>query len=203
VEDLSLDASVQVTGVKVPGVTGLRDSQVSITSKVRASGRVVTSHVTSVKKQADPTSGGGGRSAAGAKSALAGRSAAQVAGSRSVVRTGTGVKDSSLAVVKAASGVTSSPCAVAPMDPGTQVVQPTNAQVEWAAHRAVRGLLTTARPAGWHKNGLAAYTPSTMFPRPGLSGYPSAHIPAQILLGVMAQESNLSQASWHAWTVPA
>lgn len=84
-----------------------------------------------------------------------------------------------------------SPCSVPRNDPAIQVLQPSPEQVEWAAHKAVRGELTTARPANWHGNGLPAYVPQE-----AVSGVPGGvRVPAQVLLGVLAQESNLWQAA--------
>jgi hypothetical protein len=90
-------------------------------------------------------------------------------------------------------------CAVARNDPRTQVYQPTPRQVEWAADQAVTGSLATfVRPANWKKSGLPGYAPQGggMFPPEPLAG--GGRVPAQVLLGILAQESNLSQASWHA-----
>lgn len=87
-------------------------------------------------------------------------------------------------------------CAVAPNDINTQAVQPSPAQVEWAAHRAVRGELDITRPANWNNNGLSEYTPQGQFPRVSLTG--GGRIPAQVLLGVLAQESNFWQANGSA-----
>jgi hypothetical protein len=67
-------------------------------------------------------------------------------------------------------------CSVARNDPAVQVYQPTPREVEWAANYAVYGRL----PA------------QGMFPLPPLEG--GGQVPAQLLLGVMAQESNLWQA---------
>jgi hypothetical protein len=87
-------------------------------------------------------------------------------------------------------------CAVPRNDPAIQVYQPTPAQVEWAADLAVAGGLGFQRPANWLNNGLPAYSPQGMFPPLALSG--GGNVPAQILLGILAQESNLWQASFHA-----
>jgi hypothetical protein len=86
-------------------------------------------------------------------------------------------------------------CAVPRNDPAIQVYQPTPAQVEWAANLAVRGQLTFQRPANWLNNGLPAYSPQGYFPSKPLSG--GGHVPAQVFLGILAQESNMWQASWH------
>ncbi|GAA2230955.1 hypothetical protein GCM10009851_14700 [Herbiconiux moechotypicola] len=89
-------------------------------------------------------------------------------------------------------------CAVPRNDPGSQALQPKPRQVEWAVDRAVKGTLTVSRPAGWKNLGMPAYTPQSLFPKPALNG--GGTIPAQVLLGVLAQESNLWQAS--TYTTP-
>lgn len=87
-------------------------------------------------------------------------------------------------------------CSVPRNDPKTQVYQPTPRQVEWAADQAVVGNLMTARPANWKQSGLPSWTPQVMFPNPTLRG--GGRVPVQVLLGILAQESNLWQASGHA-----
>jgi lysophospholipase L1-like esterase len=86
-------------------------------------------------------------------------------------------------------------CAIAVDDPNVQAYQPNFKQVEWAADQAVQGTLTGTRPAGLYGSSLPAYTPQ------GSGGlFPlntSVRIPAQVLLGVLTQESNLQQASVH------
>jgi hypothetical protein len=86
-------------------------------------------------------------------------------------------------------------CAVSVDDPAVQAYQPDYQQVEWAADQAVHGDLTTARPAGLYGSSLPSYTPDGWFPLPPLTG--GGTIPAQVLLGVLTQESNLEQASTH------
>ncbi|WP_157522603.1 SGNH/GDSL hydrolase family protein [Herbidospora cretacea] len=88
-------------------------------------------------------------------------------------------------------------CAVARNSSATQVYQPHWTQVEWAANLAVQGALTTVRPAGWKSSGLPAWAPQGMYPRLGLVTGTGAdqRVPVQILLGVLAQESNMWQAS--------
>ncbi|WP_328910558.1 GDSL-type esterase/lipase family protein [Streptomyces sp. NBC_00234] len=93
-------------------------------------------------------------------------------------------------------------CAVPRNDPSQQALQPTPNQVEWAADMAVRGNLTSGylQQGGWRSQaGLgSSVSPSTMFPLPALKDAPAgARIPAQVLLGVLAQESNLWQATHH------
>jgi hypothetical protein len=89
-------------------------------------------------------------------------------------------------------------CAVPRNDPASQTLQPLPRQVEWAVDRAVTGNLTVARPANWMNLGMAAYTPQGMFPPRALAG--GGKVPAQVLLGILAQESNLWQAS--KYTLP-
>ncbi|WP_341941510.1 GDSL-type esterase/lipase family protein [Microbacterium sp. LWH10-1.2] len=69
-------------------------------------------------------------------------------------------------------------CAVPRNDPQILAQQPNPAEVEWAADQAVRGALPVQ---------------ATTFLRPNLVG--GGRVPAQILLGVLAQESNFWQAS--------
>lgn len=84
-------------------------------------------------------------------------------------------------------------CAIPRNDPRRQALQPKPRQVEWAVNRIVSGQLTISRPANWNSAGMAAYSPGTMFPKKALEG--GGHIPSQVLLGVLSQESNLWQAS--------
>jgi hypothetical protein len=86
-------------------------------------------------------------------------------------------------------------CGVALDDPTIQAYQPDFSQVEWAADQAVQGTLTGTRPAGLYGSALPSYTPQGMFSLPELDG--GGTIPAQVLLGVLTQESNLEQASVH------
>jgi hypothetical protein len=87
-------------------------------------------------------------------------------------------------------------CAVPRNDPATQVYQPKPKQVEWAADMAVKGKLTITRSANWKSNGLPAYVPQQMFPPVALKNAPEGSaVPAQILLGILGQESNLWQAA--------
>lgn len=84
-------------------------------------------------------------------------------------------------------------CAVPRNDPRAQALQPKPRQVEWAVNRIVSGQLTISRPANWNSTGMAAYKPADLFPTKALSG--GGRIPSQVLLGILAQESNLWQAS--------
>ncbi|BCB89314.1 hypothetical protein Psuf_066270 [Phytohabitans suffuscus] len=80
-------------------------------------------------------------------------------------------------------------------DPKLQAYQPSPAQVEWAVDLAVRGALTGQRPANYLGWGLPAYSPQGLLAPIPLSG--GGRVPAQVMLGILAQESNLWQASWH------
>jgi hypothetical protein len=85
-------------------------------------------------------------------------------------------------------------CEVPRNDPRIQVYQPTPAMVEWAADLAVRGMLTPSRPNNRNMTalGIGSWTPQGMFPSQPLVG--GGRVPAQVLLGILAQESNM----WHA-----
>lgn len=87
-------------------------------------------------------------------------------------------------------------CAIPRNDPTIESLQPTAAMAEWAADLAVKGALNVQRPAGYNGSSLPAYTPQGLFPSHPLSG--GGQVPAQVLLGIMAQESNMWQASPHA-----
>jgi hypothetical protein len=86
-------------------------------------------------------------------------------------------------------------CSVPRNDPGTQVYQPKPKQVEWAVNMAVKGHLEIQRPADWRNNDLGAYRPQDLFPQIPLANTNNGQVPAQVLLGVLGQESNLWQAS--------
>ncbi|MFG2715348.1 hypothetical protein ACGFX2_33035 [Streptomyces goshikiensis] len=87
-------------------------------------------------------------------------------------------------------------CAVPRNDPRNQAMQPRPRQVEWAVDQAIVGNLDNkvSRPANWKNLGMPAYQPQAMFPLQALSGGGS-RVPAQVMLGVTAQESNMWQAS--------
>ncbi|MGI5214470.1 hypothetical protein [Plantactinospora sp. CA-290183] len=87
-------------------------------------------------------------------------------------------------------------CSVPRNDVRFQVEQPHWQQIEWAANLAVQRALTIQRPANWRGTGLPAWSPQGMLPPRDLAG--GGRVPAQIMLGILAQESNLWQASWHA-----
>ncbi|WHT19450.1 SGNH/GDSL hydrolase family protein [Crossiella sp. CA-258035] len=83
-------------------------------------------------------------------------------------------------------------CSVPRNDVANQAMQPKPRQVEWAANQAVRNSLHVLRPANWKNLGMPAYTPQGLFPPISLDG--GGNVPAQVFLGILAQESNLWQA---------
>ncbi|WP_406483120.1 SGNH/GDSL hydrolase family protein [Streptomyces sp. NBC_01615] len=93
-------------------------------------------------------------------------------------------------------------CAVPRNDPKKQAFQPTPRQIEWAVDQAVVGTLNkgATRAADWKNTGMAAYAPQTLFPLDSLSGGSGTdwHVPATVMLGVTAQESNMWQATRYA-----
>jgi RHS repeat-associated protein len=94
-------------------------------------------------------------------------------------------------------------CAVPRLAENRQVMQPFPNQLNWAAQMSEQGLLTGSlgRPANYANMGLAAYASNSDFPRIALhhpSGDSWDSVPRSVYLAIMAQESNFSQASWHA-----
>lgn len=86
-------------------------------------------------------------------------------------------------------------CSVARNHTKKQAFQPTPRQVEWAVNQAISGHLNDwiSRPSDWKGTGMGAYSPQSLFPLKPLSG--GGQIPAQIMLGITAQESNMWQAT--------
>ncbi|MEV6969079.1 hypothetical protein AB0M47_28585 [Hamadaea sp. NPDC051192] len=94
-------------------------------------------------------------------------------------------------------------CAIARNDQRRQAMQPKPRQVEWAVNQAV----TKNLDARWNPTGvdgwrtrvaLDATKPMQLFPTPALAGWPTRTVPAQVVLGIAMQESNLWQASRYA-----
>ncbi|WP_328664387.1 golvesin C-terminal-like domain-containing protein [Streptomyces sp. NBC_00328] len=86
-------------------------------------------------------------------------------------------------------------CSISRNDVNTQALQPTPNQVEWAVDMAVRGNLRASymRQGGYrNQSGLGTVDPQGLFPPPTLTG--GGRIPANVMLGIMAQESNMWQA---------
>ncbi|MBY8870162.1 golvesin C-terminal-like domain-containing protein [Streptomyces sennicomposti] len=90
-------------------------------------------------------------------------------------------------------------CSVPRNDVRNQAMQPKPRQVEWAVDKAITGKLNigASRPANWKNLGMPAYQPQTLFPKPELAGG-GERVPAQVFLGVTAQESNMWQAGKEA-----
>ena len=100
----------------------------------------------------------------------------------------------------AGTATTATTCAVARNDVYLQAMQPSPEDVDWAANLAGRSLLTgnAARPSGYANLNLPSYSPSSDFPLPMPFGAGAASIPREVLEGILAQESNFNQASWHS-----
>ncbi|WP_328299174.1 DUF6531 domain-containing protein [Streptomyces sp. NBC_00435] len=103
-----------------------------------------------------------------------------------------------------AAAQTTPKCAVDRLAENRQVLQPGTAQVSWGIEMAEQGLLTGSaytRPAGFANLGLAAYAPNSDFGRIALkhpAGDTFDTVPRSLYQAIVAQESNYSQASWHA-----
>ncbi|ARX84339.1 hypothetical protein SMD44_03777 [Streptomyces alboflavus] len=86
-------------------------------------------------------------------------------------------------------------CSISRNDVKMQALQPTPNQVEWAVDMAIRGKLRAgAIRQGEYRNqtGMSKIDPQGLFPPPKLNG--GGRIPANVMLGILAQESNLWQA---------
>ena len=116
----------------------------------------------------------------------------------SVIRTtSTGVGAVTFAARRQSAAAAPAPtCAVGRDNPAIQVPQPSNQQIDWAIQRAVANTLPS-RPAGFDNLPSGAYSPESDFSQPSLTGG-SSHVPALLVAGILAQESNFNQASWHA-----
>ncbi|GGP31409.1 hypothetical protein GCM10010501_72330 [Streptomyces libani subsp. rufus] len=119
----------------------------------------------------------------------------------SPVLVGTGGRHTKAAHTVTAAGNATDPtdgdrwCSVSRNDVAVQALQPTSNQVEWAVDMAVRGNLSASyiRQGSYRDQaGLGTVDPQAIFPLPQLTG--GGRIPANVLLGIMAQESNLWQA---------
>lgn len=83
-------------------------------------------------------------------------------------------------------------CSVPRNDPRNQAMQPKPRQVEWAVDQVITRSLTVSRPANWKNLGMPPYSPMSYFPPVDLIG--GGRVPAQVMLGILAQESNMWQA---------
>jgi hypothetical protein len=111
----------------------------------------------------------------------------------------TGTKDNEAQVDLNTSDTGGTPTCLVPRNsPSDQALQPTPAMVEWAVDQAVHGDLNVQRPSNYLGTGQAAFRPQAMFPPVSLDGPVSGRIPAQVELGILAQESNFDEATWHA-----
>ncbi|MER5636654.1 RHS repeat-associated core domain-containing protein [Kitasatospora sp. NPDC002227] len=143
---------------------------------------------------------------AGASTVLPGTTAGAAPGAAG--KQGRAVSESLLqapAVAAPATANTTTPkCAVPRLAENRQVMQPSAKQVEWAVQMAEQGLLTGAqytRPANYANLGLAAYAPNGDFARITLkhpAGDTWDSVPRSVYQAIVSQESNFSQASWHA-----
>ncbi|MGW8886437.1 SGNH/GDSL hydrolase family protein [Streptomyces sp. NPDC055749] len=87
-------------------------------------------------------------------------------------------------------------CAVERGNPQKQAFQPKPRQVEWAVNRAIEGTMDghVSRAANWKNMGMGAYKPQAL--AGGLTALAGGgRIPAQVFLGITAQESNMWQAT--------
>ncbi|MEU6851532.1 RHS repeat-associated core domain-containing protein [Actinacidiphila alni] len=103
-----------------------------------------------------------------------------------------------------AAAQTTPKCSVDRLAENRQVMQPSANQVSWAIEMAEQGLLTGSayqRPANYANLGLVAYAPNDDFARVPLkhpTGDTFDSVPRSVYEAIVAQESNYSQASWHA-----
>nr|MDT0524470.1 NocE [Streptomyces sp. DSM 41633] len=87
-------------------------------------------------------------------------------------------------------------CSVERGNPQKQAFQPKPRQIEWAVHRASEGTLDqhVHRAAPRKNMGMGAYSPQAL--AGGLTSLNGGgRIPAQVFLGITAQESNMWQAT--------
>ncbi|TQF04048.1 SGNH/GDSL hydrolase family protein [Kitasatospora acidiphila] len=170
-----------------PPVDGVR-GPVQIDTEVPATGKKLTFSLT-----ADSPASSSGQLTS---PALANAQGTQATGGKAAPNAKAGSTTTSSAAGSATSTIDDDRgCSIPRNDPTQQAYQPTGGQVEWAADMAIRGDLTSSwvRQGGWRTlEGLGTVDPQGMFPLPALSG--GGRIPAQVLLGVLAQESNLWQA---------
>ncbi|MFC1431415.1 SGNH/GDSL hydrolase family protein [Streptacidiphilus sp. N1-3] len=173
----------------VPGASATADGQadnepVTIGTTATATGRQTTEQVAGPTPPASAASG-----AKAASPALTGAEPAAAA------TTGSTRTASAVAAADSSSTIdTQRECAIPRNDPDTLALQPTPNQVEWAVDMAVRGDLTSSylTQGSWRAQEGSSINPQSIFPLPALTG--GGRIPAQVLLGILAQESNLWQA---------
>ncbi|MGW6529456.1 SGNH/GDSL hydrolase family protein [Streptomyces venezuelae] len=172
------EAGVRSRSGQAPGTAD--DETITVTSTATTTGEEVEQRVESAQP----------RTTAGLSPALTGDSKPRTLTRASAVKT-----------AAASAPVSHDPvdtdrwCSVSRNDMSAQALQPTPNQVEWAVDMAVRGELR----AKWIRQGdyrgqagLGTIDPQGLFPLPKLNG--GGRIPASVLLGILAQESNLWQA---------
>ncbi|WP_327370726.1 RHS repeat-associated core domain-containing protein [Streptomyces sp. NBC_01217] len=142
-----------------------------------------------------------------AKSAYVTGSASQAASpgiQPASLRTATADTTAAAPATLTAASSTTPKCAVGRNEENRQVMQPGTAQVSWAAQMAEQGLLTGSayqRPSNYANLGLVAYSPNGDFAKVALkhpAGDSWDSVPRSVYQAIVAQESNYSQASWHA-----
>jgi hypothetical protein len=180
-------------GLATPG----ESQQVKLSARVPGTGKTLQFGVTPGDRPAPRLAEGRTPASLAGAPAPAGKVTSKVTGKTAA----TGVAEVAVAVQEEPGRYTPedpvATCAVPRNDVHTQVYQPYWRQVEWAVDQAVVGRLTTPRPGNWKQSGLPSWSPQGMFPRIGLVTGANHRVPAQVMLGVLAQESNLWQASGH------
>ncbi|MFC1421171.1 golvesin C-terminal-like domain-containing protein [Streptacidiphilus cavernicola] len=147
----------------------------------------VSSGTQTTEQLADPAPAAFAPEGKAASPALTGAAAAPSATVKSLAMT-------AAATVSTSTVDTQRECAIPRNDPNVQALQPTPNQVEWAVDMAVRGDLTSTylTQGSWRSQEGSSVDPQSTFPLPALTG--GGRIPAQVLFGILAQESNLWQA---------
>lgn len=190
----STTGAVVVTNSTTQGAPGL--GQVIVRATVTSTKAQLSFTLTPVAQQ--PAQGLAASPALGSGSPSARPAAARVAGISSMTMTSAQMSSVPASVNPAT--VSWDPdrgCSVPRNDPAAQTYQASAKQIEWAADLAVQGQLNPSRGVNWQDSGMpVSWTPQGLFPLHQLTG--GGSVPAQVLLGVLAQESNTLQASPHA-----
>jgi len=157
-----------------------RPQAVSITAKVTSTGRQLAFTVTPDAKGPQESTG------RAASSELGVTASGAVKKSQAVVGSATDPVDADRY------------CSVPRNDPANQAVQPKPRNIEWAVDQAITSSLNqyASRPANWKGYGMPAYGPQTLFKPVTLQS--GGRVPAQIMLGIITQESNMWQAARYA-----
>ncbi|WP_329311193.1 RHS repeat-associated core domain-containing protein [Streptomyces sp. NBC_01262] len=195
--------SVSLDGGAVTGA-GQKTAQSAPVILATRSGKLIKSHA--------PTSSGRSSTALPSPAPAAGSATASQSAQRpalsstadsSSVRSATLHTTVATSAAAAASSTTPK-CSVGRNEENRQVMQPGTAQVSWAVQMAEQGLLSGSsyqRAANYANLGLVAYAPNDDFSKVALE-HPSSDtwdsVPRSVYEAIVAQESNYSQASWHA-----